>query len=270
MNLETALTSGKLRVTDFVDALQRNGRYTFTTAEVAAAVGCSGAALLASLRRLKTKRRLISPRQNFYVVIPLEYQLAGSVPADWFIDGLMAFLRKDYYVGLLSAATLHGASHQQPQVFQVVAQEPLRPVLAGRLRIEFHRNRRLASVPCTWVNTPTGRMRISTAEATAVDLVRYPVACGGLSNVCMVLTELAGALDQAGLAAAAQLASTPDVQRLGYLLHQVGLPHLAEALQTPLARRRLRTIPLRADMEPEGPVDETWRVVANDVIELDL
>ena len=42
------------------------------------------------------------------------------IPADWFIAELMQFLDLPYYVGVLSAAALHGAAHQQAQEFHVV------------------------------------------------------------------------------------------------------------------------------------------------------
>jgi hypothetical protein len=59
----------------------------------------------------RVKRRFNFPR-------PLEYREAGGPPASWFIDDLMRFLGQPYYVGLLSAAAIHGAAHQQPMVFQ--------------------------------------------------------------------------------------------------------------------------------------------------------
>ena len=48
------------------------------------------------------------------------------------IDDLMRFHHVPYYVGLLSAAALHGAAHQQPQEFQVVSGAVLRPLTVGR------------------------------------------------------------------------------------------------------------------------------------------
>jgi len=48
-----------------------------------------------------------------YVLVPLEYLHAGAPPPSWFIDDLMKAMERPYYVGLLSAAGIHGASHQQ-------------------------------------------------------------------------------------------------------------------------------------------------------------
>ena len=68
----------------------------------------SEVALDSALRRQRQRGRIVSPRRGFYVIVPQEYALAGSPPPSWFIDELMAYLGQPYYVGLLSAAALHG------------------------------------------------------------------------------------------------------------------------------------------------------------------
>ena len=52
-------------MTAFVDALQANGRYTFTLTEAMEADERSAVALEAALRRLKQKGRMASPRRGF-------------------------------------------------------------------------------------------------------------------------------------------------------------------------------------------------------------
>ncbi len=130
-----------------LDELQARGRYTTTAAELTRTSGASRLALEAALRRLKRKRRITAPRRGFYVLVPLEYLEAGAPPASWFIDDLACFLGQPYYVGLLSAASLHGASRQQPMVFQVVTDRPTRAARAGRVRINFHQSLHVRSVP---------------------------------------------------------------------------------------------------------------------------
>ncbi|HAR49066.1 MAG TPA: hypothetical protein DCR81_02985 [Smithella sp.] len=49
----------------------------------------------------------------------------------------MAYLAQPYYVGLLSAASLHGSAHQQPQQFHVVTTTPQREVRKKGLAIRF-------------------------------------------------------------------------------------------------------------------------------------
>ena len=121
----------------WVHGLQARGRYTFTRKQAAEALGRAGAGLTKALGRLTQKRRIVSPRRGFYVIVPAEFSIPGSPPADWFIDHLMGYVGHPYYVGLLSAAAYHGAAHQQPQQFLVVAAVPMRPVRVGRVNIVF-------------------------------------------------------------------------------------------------------------------------------------
>jgi predicted transcriptional regulator of viral defense system len=255
----------------FVDDTQAAGRYTFLGTEAQAALRVSDAALDKAVLRLKGRGRLIAPRRGFFVIVPTEYRAAGAPPPSWFIDDLMRFLGQPYYVGLLTAAALHGASHQQSMVFQVVTNRPTRPARAGRARIEFHSARGVADAPAASMQTETGSMRVSTPETTAFDLVKFSSACGGWSNVATVLSELAERIDPGALYALAELRKTPEVQRLGFLLDQVGQSRLADALLRALAARRYRPVPLAGD-EPSGDLAPAapWRIIPNVQIEIDL
>jgi predicted transcriptional regulator of viral defense system len=254
-----------------VEDLQARGRYTFTRAEGAGGERRSEVALEAALRRLKRRGRIASPRRGFYVLVPPEYREAGCPPASWFIDDLMRFLKQPYYVGLLSAAAIHGAAHQQPMAFQVVTDRPTRPARAGRVRIVFHMSRKLDSAPVVKVQTETGSMRVSSPEATAFDLVRFAPSAGHLGNVATVLGELAEKLDPAALAKLARSYAVPDAQRLGYLLEQIERRELAAPLAAWHEARRRRPV-LLAPGEAHGkaPPDRRWSVVPNVAVEADL
>ena len=143
-----------------------------------------------------------------------------------------------YYVGVLTAAALHGAAPQAPQEFQVVTTSWQRPVVVGRERLPFLKKRTLARTPVMPVKTVTGSLRVSTPEATALDLLRYVAAAGYLSNVATVLRELAEACDAGRLVEAAQTAALPQAQRLGSLLDLVARSQLADPLARWLAERR--------------------------------
>jgi hypothetical protein len=50
----------------------------------------------------------------------------------------MKFLNRSYYVGLLNAAALYGAAHQQPQSFSVITHgKSLRPLKNDKVNIVF-------------------------------------------------------------------------------------------------------------------------------------
>lgn len=262
--------TGPEEVSAFVDQLQATGTYTFSHADAQAALPTSEIAVDNALRRLKKRGRIVAPRRGFYVIVPTEYRTAGSPPPSWFIDDLMGFLGQPYYVGLLSAAAIHGASHQQPMTFQVVTDRPTREGVAGRARVTFRMSRQVGETPATRVQTETGTMLVSTPESTAFDLVRFSAACGGWSNVATVLLELAERLEPEALGAVAHQRKTPEIQRLGYLLDKAGQPRLADPLLRALGSRRYRPVALAPDA-PRGSADAVspWRVIPNLDVEID-
>ncbi len=205
------------------------------------------------------------------MIVPPEYRAAGSLPASWFIRDLMDYLGRPYYVGLLTAASLHGAAHQAPQEFQVVTDRPLGVIEVGRVRIRFVKKTYLARTPTVGIKTPTGEMRVSTPEATVIDLVRYPEHCGGLSNVATVLRELAEGLDGAELVRVAEVdGEVAYAQRLGYLLELVGGQEIARALAEWVAARTPRVAPLASGQPITGARrDARWRVAVNEEVDVE-
>ena len=177
----------------------------------------------------------------------------------------MKAIKFPYYVGLLSAAALHGASHQQPQMFQVMTDRSARPVLAGRTRIAFYASKYVMQAAVVEMKTPTGAMRVSARETTVVDLVRFVKAAGHLDHVASVIGEMAPSLDPKRLAAALGVANDiPNAQRLGYILDLVRRRNLAEAVHQWVDRRIERFQPLR----PDQPVEEArenrrWQLLIN-------
>jgi predicted transcriptional regulator of viral defense system len=258
-------------LSDFADGLQSSGRYTFRREEALSALGVSEIALQSAARRLVAKGRICAPRRGFYVIVPVEYSRSGAPPPSWFIDDLMKFHGQPYYVGLLSAAALHGAAHQQPQVFQVVASATLRPIAVGRTRIRFYLKRHLAETPTTDVKTETGAMRVSTPEATALDLVRYVGSAGQLGNVATVLAELSEKINPKRLVEAARAeVELSVVQRLGFLLEHVASSGVAAPLAKWLATKRPRPVPLRPERKPKATEkDSRWHILVNEQVEVD-
>jgi predicted transcriptional regulator of viral defense system len=134
-----------------------------------------------------------------------------------------------YYVGLLKAAELHGASHQAVMEFQVVTGKRLPKIHAGRNLIVFYyrKDMHAASDGIEQHKTDTGTMNISSVELTALDLLRYPQAAGGIDNIATVLADLGPTIDGTKLAALSHHAEGPVVQRLGYLIDRQGYEDFA-------------------------------------------
>lgn len=213
---------------------------------------------------------IAAPARGFHVIVPPEYRHLGCLPASEFVPELMAFLKAPYYSGLLTAAEIYGAAHHKPQVFQVVTDRNRRALGAGRVRIEFIAKASVGDTPNVEIATDRGYLRVSTPEATALDLVAYPRHAGGLDNVATVLAELSTRLDSSALARLAARVPTANVQRLGFLLELVDRGKLAKPLAAIVARESPVLAPLRPSQSMRGaPRDSKWRLAVNAKVEPD-
>lgn len=149
-----------MTVEDWIDLQQSHGRYSSLREQAVAGSGLSPEAVKKALQRLAHRDRVCKVKDYFYVIVPLEYQAAGAPGVSWFLHDLMAAMELPYYVGLLTAAAQHGASHQQPQEFQVMTDRSVRPLSAGRTRIRFFASKFVAKAQTTEIKTPTGSMRV--------------------------------------------------------------------------------------------------------------
>lgn len=215
----------------YISDLATRGQYHFSTTDMVRALRISHNAARQSLFRLVKRGLVSSPARGFYVVIPPEYRRLGSLPADQFLPALMEWRKIRYYAGLLTAAQYHGAAHHRPQVFQAMVEKNEPPIHIGSVRIFFIARKQLRKVPTQTFNTPRGGVRVSTPEATAIDLAGYPQHAGGLDQVATVLSELAEKIDEKRLPLAAKSAPIPWAQRLGYLLELVGAKEKVDALK---------------------------------------
>lgn len=264
-------TTARLRARDVVDKFAERGRYHFSTADMRTKLAVSDAAVRLSLSRLIRKRLIASPARGFYVILPPEYRRLGCLPADQFIPALMAHLKRPYYAALLSASQYHGAAHHRPQTFQVALAEARRPIRCGAIAVSFIVRKRLAEVPLESYNTPRGTIRVSSLEATAIDVVGYQRRIGGLDQVVTILAELAERINPELLVDAARTAPLPWAQRLGYLLESVGAPHKARILKDYVRTRVRYTAPLLAagSSDTQLPCDDMWRLRINAKIGID-
>jgi predicted transcriptional regulator of viral defense system len=260
-----------ITVEKWVDDHQARGRYTFLRSDAIAGSGLSAEAVKKALQRLARRGRVLKAKDYFYVVVPLEYLSAGGPPVSWFIHDLMAAMKLPYYVGLLSAAAQHGASHQQPQEFQVITDRSVRPLAVGRTRIRFFASKFVARAATVNIKTPTGSMRVAAPETTAVDLVRFARAAGRLDNVATILAELSSSLDPKRLLAAVRLVNdVPNAKRLGYLLDHVRARRLSEAIHAWVERQSPSPVPLQSGRPVAGaPENRRWHVLVNQPIEVE-
>ena len=251
------------------DALLAEGRYWATTDELAALLGDPGKnTVRGAISRLVKQGRVFSPARGFYVMIPPEYHSWRSVPPEWFIDPMMALLGRTYYVGLLTAAAMHGAAHQAPQTFQVLTSKSLSDRSVGRAHLRFVTSSRVSDMEVERHVTHTGHFNLASRETTAVDLIWRMRQAGGISNVATIFTEL-GDLDGDKLARLADLRDRATVRRLGWMLERWGGNtdlHWLEVLARPSEGEPSALSP---SSPRKGQVDRRWGVVVNTSVEPD-
>ena len=258
---------------DLADWLIGRGRHFVSTAEIAEILGVDVASVPASLERAREAGKLISVTKGGWVPVPAEYRVAAAPPPSHFVHQLMEHLGHPYYVGFLSAAALHGASHQSPMVFQVVTPARLRDRRIGRGRLQFIQRAAAAERPRVQHNVPTGRIWVSTPEVTVFDLVEAPQEGAGLSNVATIIGDLLldDSLDADKLASVAAAYPAAIAQRAGYIIDfmaaEVGVTFDTAPLRALVADSRYRPLSPAGDA---GHHDSRWHVVANTRIEHDL
>ena len=133
--------------------------------------------------------------------------------------------------------------------FQVITDKCLPKIRAGRSIFSFFYRKDMASVANAVVDqkTDTGRMRVSSPELTALDLLRYAHNVGSIDAIATVLADLGDKIVSQKLIALAPVFERSVIQRLGYLLDRVwtcrasyGVARLSVAVQA-AALGRTRT-----------------------------
>jgi len=261
-----------LKISNYLNNLVSKGRYYFTLDELKNSINLSLGSIKVGLSRLKKKGEIASPVRGYYIIIPLEYRSLGSLPPDHFIPDLMKFLNIPYYVGLLSAAACYGAAHQQPQSFQVMLPIAKRDLTIGKVRVTFHKNKYLRQCPIININTPMSILSVSSPEATALDLIAYPKASAGFSNILTVLSELVEKMEVNELDKVLNTKrEAPVLQRLGYLVELLGLDSFTTIILKHLRNHCFEKAVLNpSNPSKKGDFSKRWKLIINEQIESDL
>ncbi len=259
-------------LSSYLDHLRMDGQYWLSRKEAITALQISDKAFKLSSYRLSLKGSLKRVRSDFFIIVPPEYRTIGALPATLFIDALMKHFNQQYYVGLLTAAALHGAAHQQPMTFQVITNKPNRNIAVGQVLIEFSYKKNISPNFYQFKKTMSGMMQVSTPEMTAFDLMRYLNASGQVDHVATVLCELVEQLNAEKLA---ELLKNGDVeitaaQRLGYLLELLQLPIDLLPLENQLKQCKLsRRLLVVSSQQPIIEYNQRWHIEVNEPVEPD-
>jgi predicted transcriptional regulator of viral defense system len=271
------MLDGRHSLASYVTDLLASGRVTFARAEAIAALDVTPRGFLAAAARLQKKGTLLNPRHGFYVVVPPQYLARGAPPPPWYVDDLMKHEGHPYYVGLLKAAELHGATHQAVMQFQIVTDKRMPRIRAGRSILSFFYRRDMQAVLAALVDykTDTGRMKISSPELTGLDLLRYAHAVGTIDSIATVLADLGAKMKALPLQQLAPAFERSVIQRLGYLLDYVKHCGAVEGLHAYLQKEKplpwIELDPGRRTRKSREPAERNnrWNILVRRRPELD-
>jgi predicted transcriptional regulator of viral defense system len=259
----------------WIEKQQSHGKYVFSLEQVKEDFpGQSEEAIIFAVFRLTRKNRIVSIYKGFYLIVPPEYAARGILPPITFIDDLMSFIGKPYYVGLLSAAALHGAAHQQPQEFFVVTTIKQLTTRKKGIRINYFTRGTIPEILVEKRRTESGYVNVSSAELTAADLVSCHNRIGGLNRVCAVINELVESISPKKINKdLVDSISTATIQRLGIIFEKyVNRPDLAQKLLevSQSKKRKFYLQPFKAGGEKKGfEIDYKWKIIINTSIDID-
>lgn len=252
-------------ISDYLYEIQAQGRYSVNLPELRKRIGTNEKAIAQKLHRLKKEKKLAQIRTGFYVIVPPQFAHQGILPTTYYLDDMMKFLNREYYLGLYSAAALLGVAHQQPMQSQIVIQKPpLRDIKNKKQSLKFFTK---SIWNANWLEekkTDAGYVQVSSPELTAIDLVYYHKQIGGLNRVIPILRELVENIRLSKLKIIAEASSLPTIQRLGYILEELSETKLAEGLRKLLVAKQTNTTRLSlSHTNKKGFKDEKWNLIVN-------
>ena len=269
---------------EYLRNLQANGKLVFSVPDLQNEFpSYSLNALQLNLKRLSRKEKVQFVMKGFYVIIPPEYQQRKILPPELFLDSLFKYLERPYYLGLLSAAAMHGASHQQAMESYVFINKPqLRSTKVEGLKINYVVKSEFPEHGLEQRKTAAGYINISGPELTALDLVEYQQRVGGLNRVSTILYELSESMQPEKLNEALKnKISLSAIQRLGYILDVIldkskSLPaqsgkEISLVLKNYLSDKKIFRVPLKPGITKSNfPVNPDWKIIENCKIETDF
>lgn len=261
-----------MSIYEWIRNRELRGRVTFSVEELKQVFQEKSFETISSeLTRLSKKGYVSSVYRGFYVVIPVHYQLNGVVPPTYYIDALMRYVGKPYYLCLLTAAAMQGAAHQQPMITQVTTIAPRIKHSSKNLHLNWNYRKVIPEELLLTKNVEMGVVRYSNPELTAVDLVQFADHVGGYQRAATVLAEFVEVMDMAKMPLIVPFTTIATLQRLGYLLEFVlDEQEKADALFLILKEQgKWNSILLRND-RPRNELAEPNRWHVNDNVQIEI
>lgn len=248
-----------------------HGIITFTTEECAHLLGANLIEVPNKLVYLRKNHKIVALARGLWAVVPEEDRLMGAPEPIRYMDSMMDFYQREYCVGWLTAAALHGVSHQAPQVFQVAVDKMLRDKKIGRSKLEFYHRSYIYQLTKQRMTLSSGSVIVPTVGATMLMVCADLLLSGGIDNVATIIGELVEADKNYmnDVLTNASLFSVSSKRRLGWIL------------ENSIGERNLQKLEKICDdgtspsyLSPysphSGPIDLKWNLIINRNVEPDF
>jgi len=174
----------RLTVSEYIKQLQSFEEYSFSIEEVIKNASKDSIAVKRELSRLVEKKEILNIRKGFYLIIPPRYTTSEKLPIQLYSEKLFKYLDRKYYVGLYTAAKIHGASHQQSQRDYLIIETPkLNNIKKKNFDIQFFTTRAWPKNNIEIKKSDAGEYRISSPALTFIDLIHHHTKIGGLNRM---------------------------------------------------------------------------------------
>lgn len=250
-------------IASLLDQLQARGCFVASLPYLADTSGLSPVAVKRQIEHLANRVVRLPGRPSSYLIVAPEHRKRGAPPVDFWLADYCRVHDKPYYVGLLSAAALHGSAQQAVQLTQVMTSSATRAFSIGNVHIEFHVKRHLLDTPLTPIRGLASPLAVSSPEATALDLIAFQHCVGGIARAADVIAGLLPAMTNEGWHRALKYAPLTVRQRTGYVLETLGAKRFAATVQITLPAK-LRSILLQNATPTRGTdLEQPWQVIDN-------
>jgi len=252
------------RTAQLTTALYERGRTTFTLADVQDITGLS-AASARSLTRHAVSRGIVSRLESgLFVLVPPELGRAGEFSGNPYVVARELVAGAEYYISHASAMDLHQMLTQPQFVIFTSATKRLRnrSIHGAEFRFILIRPEDLFGLTSHWI-TKQEAVKVSNLERTAIDGLRLPEYCGGITEVAKGLWMRHADIQPGRLIDyALRLRVGAVIRRLGYLLelYRLAPPEELDRLRSSLTATYAVLDPL---VPREGPYLSSWRLRIN-------
>ena len=261
-----------IKASDSASWLLSHGISSISTVGLAELLGIPKNQIPSRMAALKRRHAIISPAHGLWIPVPPEYMTWGAPPAIDMIDALMRHMGVDYYIGWLSAAQLHGASHHAPQVFQVATSRMVRNRVSGRTRFQFYHRARIGHIHLAKVEARSCMVPVSSKETTLLDVANDIEIAGGIDNAANIIIELCEEAEP-DIAKIIDLSAHYPVtalRRLGYLLDEYSDISGLDTLRDACSKHNEAPSILDPQAEKNGAINRDWNIRINREVSLDI